>query len=592
MSGMRKAAFVAVTTAALTAGPAAGAALATPVLTDAPTCTQTSSAGQASDGQASGSGTTGAPQLSEEGLAQAEELVEKTRELLTTLTTAAGDPRASALGGQLRAMGVTPAVATGWRQQAHDLADTLLTNPDPKAAQLAVTLAGSGYSPTPADLRTPPAQDPTPASTGGSSPAPALVPASHPSTSSAGGSAMAAVLQNALDAALDADTGSSPADTTSSGLQTCGQNSPSAGPDPAGGSAAEGPGAGKGETPQRAPAGPAGSPNSADGAGSAGRDISSSAPRSSVHDAWEQQAQDLVEQLDEAPADPDAAALAEKLKATGLLGAGPDGADAGNDVGTGRQDDNAAAGTHLGGQSSSDPTASAGNTAGAAGSSTGSDEPGTSSSGTSSSGASSSGTAAGSGGWEAEASQLVADLAAAPDDPTAQELAAKLAAAGITSPAADSASGTTGAETADRRTGEPADSGANPDEPAGASSSGSGSTQEQPEDGAPTAGTPSDGSSSADVATAEPASEPGSSRTWEQLARCESGGDWTTATGNGYSGGLQFDAATWKAYGGDRYASSAEQASKDQQIAVAEKVRRDRGGYSAWPACSKRLGLA
>lgn len=577
MSGKRKAAVVVLMTTALTAGPAAGAAFASPVQADGSTCTQPSPGGRSAD-----SGATGSPQLTPEGLAQAEELVEKTRELLTTLTTAAGDPRASALGGQLRAMGVTPAIATGWRQQAHDLADTLLTNPDPKAAQLAVTLAGSGYSPTPADLRTPPAQDPTPASTGGSSPAPALVPASHRSTASAGGSAMAAVLQNALDAALDADTGSSPADAASSGLQICGQSSPGPGQDPAGGPAAEGPAAAKGETPQRATAGAAGSPDSSAGAGPGEQGTPSSTPRSSVPQAWEQQAQDLVEQLDEAPADPDAAALAKKLKATGVVG-----------------------GTNLGRQGTSDPepgsssriepdpTASAGNTAGAAGSSPGSDEPGTSSSGTSSSG-----TAAGSDGWEAEASQLVADLAAAPDDPTAQELAAKLAAAGITSPDADSSSGTTGGETADRRTGEPEASGANPAEPAdgtsssgSSGSSGSGSAQEQPEN-VSSAGAPSDGSSSADAATAEPASAPQSSRTWEQLAQCESGGDWTTASGNGYAGGLQLDAATWKAYGGDQYAPSAEQASKDQQIAVAEEVRQDRGGYSAWPACSKRLGLA
>jgi hypothetical protein len=57
------------------------------------------------------------------------------------------------------------------------------------------------------------------------------------------------------------------------------------------------------------------------------------------------------------------------------------------------------------------------------------------------------------------------------------------------------------------------------------------------------------------------------------------------------SGGLQFDAATWKAYGGDQYAPSADQASREQQIAVAEKVKADRGGYSAWPACSRKLGL-
>ena len=57
------------------------------------------------------------------------------------------------------------------------------------------------------------------------------------------------------------------------------------------------------------------------------------------------------------------------------------------------------------------------------------------------------------------------------------------------------------------------------------------------------------------------------------------------------SGGLQFDAATWKAYGGDAYAPSADRATREQQIAVAEKVRDDRGGYSAWPACSTKLGL-
>ncbi|MEK6467179.1 transglycosylase family protein, partial [Pseudonocardia alni] len=55
------------------------------------------------------------------------------------------------------------------------------------------------------------------------------------------------------------------------------------------------------------------------------------------------------------------------------------------------------------------------------------------------------------------------------------------------------------------------------------------------------------------------------------------------------NGGLQFDQATWAAYGGT---GSAHEASREEQIAVAEKVRADRDGYSAWPACSKKLGLA
>ncbi|MBN9753910.1 putative secreted protein [Pseudonocardia sp. Ae406_Ps2] len=64
---------------------------------------------------------------------------------------------------------------------------------------------------------------------------------------------------------------------------------------------------------------------------------------------------------------------------------------------------------------------------------------------------------------------------------------------------------------------------------------------------------------------------------------------WAINTGNGYSGGLQFDQATWEAYGGT---GSAHEASREEQIAVAEKVRAARDGYSAWPACSKKLGLA
>ncbi|WP_308191023.1 transglycosylase family protein [Pseudonocardia terrae] len=69
------------------------------------------------------------------------------------------------------------------------------------------------------------------------------------------------------------------------------------------------------------------------------------------------------------------------------------------------------------------------------------------------------------------------------------------------------------------------------------------------------------------------------------------GGNWSTNTGTGRQGGLQFDSATWAAYGGDKFASSADQATKEQQIAVAERVRSDRGGYSAWPACADQLGL-
>jgi uncharacterized protein YabE (DUF348 family) len=75
---------------------------------------------------------------------------------------------------------------------------------------------------------------------------------------------------------------------------------------------------------------------------------------------------------------------------------------------------------------------------------------------------------------------------------------------------------------------------------------------------------------------------------WDRIAECESGGNWSINSGNGYYGGLQFDHGTWVAYGGDAYASNAHLASKAQQIAIAEKVKADRGGYGAWPVCGKR----
>ena len=78
---------------------------------------------------------------------------------------------------------------------------------------------------------------------------------------------------------------------------------------------------------------------------------------------------------------------------------------------------------------------------------------------------------------------------------------------------------------------------------------------------------------------------------WDRLAQCEATGNWAINTGNGYYGGLQFDAGTWRAYGGGDYAALPHQASREEQIAVATKARDDRGGYGAWPACSRKLGL-
>jgi Transglycosylase-like domain len=71
---------------------------------------------------------------------------------------------------------------------------------------------------------------------------------------------------------------------------------------------------------------------------------------------------------------------------------------------------------------------------------------------------------------------------------------------------------------------------------------------------------------------------------WDAIAQCESGGNWSINTGNGYYGGLQFTQQTWEAYGGLSYAPRADLASRAAQIAVAEKVYAA-GGLGAWPVC-------
>lgn len=100
-----------------------------------------------------------------------------------------------------------------------------------------------------------------------------------------------------------------------------------------------------------------------------------------------------------------------------------------------------------------------------------------------------------------------------------------------------------------------------------ASSSGESGEQSRPQDGA--------AAGSVDGAT------------WDELAQCESSGNWSTDSGNGYHGGLQFSPSTWKAFGGS---GAAHEASRAEQIAVAERVQATQG-WQAWPACSKRLGL-
>ncbi len=84
--------------------------------------------------------------------------------------------------------------------------------------------------------------------------------------------------------------------------------------------------------------------------------------------------------------------------------------------------------------------------------------------------------------------------------------------------------------------------------------------------------------------------EAASSRTWNRLAQCESGGRWHINTGNGYYGGLQFSYSTWRAFNGGRFAPRADLATRHEQKLTAERTLNAQG-WGAWPSCSQRLGL-
>ena len=89
--------------------------------------------------------------------------------------------------------------------------------------------------------------------------------------------------------------------------------------------------------------------------------------------------------------------------------------------------------------------------------------------------------------------------------------------------------------------------------------------------------------------TAAPAPAPAVSNgsNWDALAQCESGGNWAINTGNGYYGGLQFSASSWRAVGGT---GLPHEHSRETQIAMGERLRASQG-WGAWPHCSSKLGL-
>ena len=76
---------------------------------------------------------------------------------------------------------------------------------------------------------------------------------------------------------------------------------------------------------------------------------------------------------------------------------------------------------------------------------------------------------------------------------------------------------------------------------------------------------------------------------WDQLAQCESGGNWSINTGNGFTGGVQFLQSTWLAMGGGEFAPDAYLASREQQIIVAERLVAV-SGWGAWPGCASKFG--
>ena len=530
MSASRRAATVVLVTVALTAGPAAGAAAAAvPLPTDTLTCTRESGpdadsgagsdAGARDTGSSSG-GATGSPQLDPKTLEQAQELVDQTRALLTTLI-GSDDPRAATLVQEFRAMGFTPAVATGWRQRAHDLADALMTNTAPAAQQLAVVFAAAGFSPTPADLRRGPANAqpavlPRPAQEATANAVPAVAAAAPAGDSTRAGGAMSAVISQVTEGAeLAADSAAQngPAPQDSSGVQVCHQDS----------SAAAAGGTGTGGTAEA--------------------------------QAWAQDVHDLAQELAQQPDDPDAQAFADKLRDAGF-DAQPD--VAGNNVSSDVQ----TRGNTASGDSTQD---------------TDSDSDSDSDSGASAQ--PSNGSAAATpreGGLDEQVATLSQALAQAQDDPTAQALADKLAEAGF--PQADedetggSARGSAGSSAPDRALG-----GDSSSSPGGGADRSSG--DRRPRGGAPDNDPAEDSSDSRDRAVnadsgqrsgqdadseerqdderqdadrggeapavgsapAPAAAATAGTAAWDRLAECESGGDWSIDTGNGYSGVIRTD---------------------------------------------------
>jgi hypothetical protein len=111
--------------------------------------------------------------------------------------------------------------------------------------------------------------------------------------------------------------------------------------------------------------------------------------------------------------------------------------------------------------------------------------------------------------------------------------------------------------------------------------------QQQPPPSAAAPSSPPVNTPAGEQSSAGPAPAPGG-QDWDAVARCESGGNWSINTGNGFYGGLQFTPSTWLAFGGTAYAPRADLATRAEQIAVAERVLAEQGP-GAWPTCGRSL---
>jgi hypothetical protein len=95
------------------------------------------------------------------------------------------------------------------------------------------------------------------------------------------------------------------------------------------------------------------------------------------------------------------------------------------------------------------------------------------------------------------------------------------------------------------------------------------------------------------VIATPPNNDPGDGSRWDQLAKCECGGNWACNTGNGFGGGLQFmhqnSYSSWRSFGGTEFTQHPWEATREQQIVVAERILAS-SGWRAWPGCSRKFG--